>query len=283
MDQLIIVWNISEKFDIDMLKRILNRVGLKEREPGEYMLASWKSNTLTLNLFKKTLVVQGKKTDENTSLLGKIHSIDGLTLIDKYRKAYAKLQPKPNAILCDKCGSPTYSIEARAEKFDLVFTNECGHANRMEPPFRVLNTRILPDLNIIVGNSLSRYINLGFFNGFEIVLPDFLVHAIDNFLGRKERSGALNELENLKKHKNEMRIDIYNPPSDHNLKKLKREEFESQEDDIILQLANQTNSILLTSDKGLKTKASLKNRPVIFIPPKVDSKLKFIEKVRLGN
>ena len=216
-------------------------------------------------------------------MLRKVYVIDGLSLDSKNQKIYAGLQPKPNAILCDECGLPTYVVEAHAEKFDIIFRNECGHSNKMEPPFRMLNTRILPDLNIVVGNSLSRYVNLDLFNGFEIVLPDFLIHAVDNYLGKKERKGALNELKKLKQQKDEMKIEIYVPPCDPDLKKLTREEFQSQEDDIILQLANQTNSILLTGDEGLKMKASLKNRPVLFIPSGVDSKLKFIEKVRLGN
>jgi hypothetical protein len=283
MNSLIIVWSVSSDFDSDDLESVLTKRGLKPKKLSDYMLGSWFFDGLTVNLYEKKLVVQGKNPSQWVDLLRDVKSLKGLSLDEKNEKIFSKLQPVPNAVICDECGCPTYTIEARKKDLDLEFINECGHTNSMEPPFKVLNTRILPDLNVVIANSLSRAVLLGFFNGFEIVIPDFMLYAIDNFLGKGKQSGALNELEKLKKLARDGKISLYYSASGQGLFKLNAEDFNSKEDDVFFDLANLTNSILLTTDKTLKVKASIKGRPIIFLPDSVDSHLKFIEKARLGE
>ncbi len=52
------------------------------------------------------------------------------------------------------------------------------------------------------------------------------------------------------------------------------------EDNIILEIANLTNSILLTGDMNLKDKAFLDKRPTIYIHPKDAKKIKQIHETR---
>jgi predicted nucleic acid-binding protein len=281
MSQLTIVWGVTGNFDKGRLNALLKEKGFNQVTPTKSIRAAWASDFLRVQLFEKSLLTQGKRTIQNATIVQKIHALGGLSLDNKNQKIYDALQPKPNAILCDTCSLPTYLIEGSVESMKVVFKNECGHANQMQPPFMVLNMRILPDLNILVGNSLSRFISLGLFIGFEVVLPDFLIHAVDTFIGRKEKSGAVRELQNLKKSEQDAKIKIFSPVCDPSLKKLSKQDFATQEDDIILQLADQTNSILITADNTLAMKARIKNRPVIHIPSSVDSKLKYITATRL--
>lgn len=247
------------------------------------MLGSWKSSYLTINLYQNKLVVQGKKTSKTAKLVGTIGNIEGLSPCEKDVKKLLMLNPLANAIICDTCETATYTIEAKIKGSDIEFINGCGHSNLMRPPFKVLNTRILPDLNIIIANSLSRSINLGFFKDFEIVLPDFLLYAIDNYLGKAKKKGATSELTKLKELEIGKQISILNLPSDSKFKDLSKEDFEKSEDDVFLEIANMSNSILVTTDKFLKAKTLIKNRPAILFSENVDSHLKFVEKIRLGN
>ncbi|MFQ5816196.1 MAG: hypothetical protein ACE5G7_06835, partial [Candidatus Hydrothermarchaeaceae archaeon] len=84
------------------------------------------------------------------------------------------------------------------------------------------------------------------------------------------------ELEELEK---EDKITIFNPDDGFTVPK-NTKEFQQKEDDIILQIANLTNSILFTGDGNLKHKAFLNKRPTIYIHPKESRQIKIIEKVR---
>ena len=55
-----------------------------------------------------------------------------------------------------------------------------------------------------------------------------------------------------------------------------RKELIAREDDLILEIAIITNSILLTSDKGLRIKASSVKQPVIYFPAKYQKNIKDI-------
>jgi predicted PilT family ATPase len=53
-----------------------------------------------------------------------------------------------------------------------------------------------------------------------------------------------------------------------------------EEDKMILELAQLTNSILLTSDQILKDRSVMQERPTVYIPPEVFGKIKMIQEVR---
>ena len=71
----------------------------------------------------------------------------------------------------------------------------------------------------------------------------------------------MKELENLAK---ENKISIFNYRDNIPVPSTK-DEFESEEDNIILRLAVITNSILITGDKVLASKAKREQRPTIYI------------------
>lgn len=76
----------------------------------------------------------------------------------------------------------------------------------MKPPFMVYSCRILPDINILVSGFLSKCINLGHFEGFEIVIPTFILDVVDLICGKKQKKGASNEIDKLSKLQNEKKL-----------------------------------------------------------------------------
>ena len=55
-----------------------------------------------------------------------------------------------------------------------------------------------------------------------------------------------------------------------------RKELMDGEDDLLLEIAILTNSILFTSDKGLRNKASSVKQPVIYFPAQYQKNIKDI-------
>jgi len=279
--QITIVWKFLSNFRNEDLVKILNGFGGEEVEPkNEHEQNVWKVDGLTIKHYKNKLVVQGIPNDDGKRLLQRIAEIDGLSLDDKNAEKFAKIFPTlQNAILCSECRKPSLIIEGVIEGLDIVFKKECGHKNNLKPPILMLNNRILPDMNILISNNLSRLIKLGFFVGFEIVIPDFIIHAIDQYLGPSKKKGASQEIENLRKLEQDGKISIFNVQD--NLKSsITRDDFNSEEDVIILKIANLTNSILITTDKIFKERASLGKRPTIYIDSTLGGKIKTIEEVR---
>jgi rRNA-processing protein FCF1 len=56
--------------------------------------------------------------------------------------------------------------------------------------------------------------------------------------------------------------------------------LDTVEDDVILEIAKLTNSILFTQDLTMKDKAMIKKRPTIFLHPEEAGKIKTIAQVR---
>ena len=133
--------------------------------------------------------------------------------------------------------------------------------------------RILPDICILISHTLSRVVELGFLDGFEILLPDFVETIVEVLCEGKLKAGFYNEIKKLKKLTAERKIDIlycsYGVDLPENKKKLI-----DTEDDLILEVAVVTNSILFTADKGLKDKAISIKQPVIYIPPRFQKGIK---------
>ncbi len=133
--------------------------------------------------------------------------------------------------------------------------------------------RILPDICVLISHTLSRVIELEFLDGFEILIPDFVEEIVSVLCEGKLKAGFFNEIEKLQKLEAERKIDILYCSYGVELPEDKKKLIET-EDDIILEVAVVTNSILFTADKGLKDKATSIKQPVIYIPPKFQKGIK---------
>ena len=135
------------------------------------------------------------------------------------------------------------------------------------------NIRILPDICVLISHTLSRLIKLGLLHGFEIVIPDFLEFTVDMLCEGRLKSGFYNELDELSKLEDDRLISIlycdYEKPLP-----MDRETLIKTEDEYILEIAVVTNSILFTSDKGLKYEATSIKQPVFYFPPKYQKDIK---------
>lgn len=135
------------------------------------------------------------------------------------------------------------------------------------------NIRILPDICVLISNTLSRLIELNIIDGFEILIPDVIEYIVQILCDRRLQAGFYNEIKKLKELETDRKIDIlycsYEMPEIKN-----RRELINLEDDLILEIAVITDSILLTSDKGLRDKSSSVKQPVIYFPAKYQKKVK---------
>lgn len=275
-----LTWEVSSDLDESKVKGVLKKFGCTDEKPtNRYQRWVCKGVNVTIIRYEKNIVIQGKENDESLQLVKKLSKVNGLRLNKENAEKFAKLfGPLQNAIFCMECNTPSLLIEGKIEGLDIIFRKECGHKNSMQPPLFMLTSRILPDVNILIGGLLSRCIDLGYFEKFEVVIPEFIMHVID-VLGPRERSGASNEIDRLRKLENEKKITIFNCKDGLEVPSTK-EEFQKNEDDSILAIANLTNSILFTGDKNLKNKAMLNKRPTIYIQPKESKQIKLIKEVR---
>jgi len=280
MPSLTITWNVSSDFKDIRIKEVLESIKGEELEAKtEYEKYRWKASGLSLVRYEKKLFCQGPIIDDGLELVKKISEIEGLSLDRNNKGKFLKLvSSTQNAIICRDCYKDSLLIEGIVTELDISFKTECGHEDDMRPPLQMLTWRVLPDLNILIGNNLSKYIEMGYFNGFEIVIPDF-THKVLDLLGRNEKKGALRELEKLKEQSENRKIEIFYYKDGKRLPK-SREEFEDKDDETFLEIANLTNSILLTGDGAFKQRAISDNRPTIFIHPQESKKMKKIERVR---
>ena len=280
-EQIVIVWEFLPTFDSELIKKVMEKYRAQPRTPSnQFMLQSWKTDGLTINVFEKKLVVQGLLDEHSKILIQEIAGIEGLRLDAKNQERLAQVFPRrQNAIVCSQCRMPSLLIQSEIAGLEVVFKKECGHADKIKPPFLTLNNRVLPDMNVLVSKALSRFIGLGYFLGFEVVVPQFVMRATDKYAGKAQKKAISEELGVLRKLANQNRISILNyndgfpVPSS-------REQFESEEDDKILEIAHLTNSVMITCDGNFKDKALLANRPTIYIQPDMLEQIKIIEEVR---
>jgi len=273
--QLSITWHLTPKFSAGKLDQILHGdLGLNKEAPPQDVRLRWKFTDVTIHLYQTRLLVQLVKTEFTIAVVKRLQSYEGLTVDEANARKIATLLPiGQNSLVCPQCKMPTIEVNAEISGLSATFKTSCGHSIEFEPPVMMFSNRLLPDLNILVGNNLSLFLALGFFKRFEVALPDFLMHAIDQFLGKKKGKGAAREIEKLKSAaaKNEISLVWFEVGEK---KYLGPEDFEKKEDDFILEQAKLTNSILLTADKNLSQKATLQQRPVVYLDPKIVSQLK---------
>lgn len=274
-----ITWEVSSSVNDTTIKDLIHRFGCSEGSvTDQYQKWIYKGSSITVIRFERKLVFQGSENPQNLELMQELSKVEGLGLDHSNAEKYARhLQFSHNAILCMECTSPTMLIEGTVENLDLVFKMECGHIAKMKPPIFMVTNRILPDVNVLISGHISRGIQLGLFENFEIVIPDFVMGVIDTF-GSGKKTGASNEIERLKKIEKEGKISIINCKDGHPIPSA--DKLDAVEDDIILDIAKLTNSILFTQDVTLKGKALIKKRPTIFIHPEEAKKIKVIAQVR---
>lgn len=273
-----LTWEVSADFDDSKVKDVLKKFRCTDERPtNQYQKWVCKGAGVTIIRYEKNLVVQGKENDESLRLIHELSKVDELRLDKKNAEKFAKLvRVSHNAIFCMECNTPSMLIQGKIEGLDIVFRKECEHKNSMRAPIFMLTNRILPDVNILIGGYLSKCIDLGYFGGFEVVIPDFVLRVLD-FTGGKKKSGASNEIGRLRDFENKKIINIFNCKDGLSVSK---EDFLKKEDDFILEIANLTNSILFTSDRNLKDRAILNKRPTIYLHPREGEQVKKIKDVR---
>ncbi len=273
--QISITWHLTPKFSEARLDEILHKdLGLNKDQPPQDVRLRWKFPDITIHLYHTRLLAQLVKTEFTIAVVKRLQSYEGLTVDDVNARKIATLLPiGQNSLVCPQCKMPTIEVTAEISGLSAAFKTSCGHSIEFEPPVMMFSNRLLPDINILVGNSLSMFLELGFFKRFEVALPDFLLHAIDQFLGRAKAKGAAREIEKLQTLAAEEEISLIWFEVGEK-KYLGPDDFGKKEDDFILEQAKLTNSILLTADKNLSQKATLQQRPVVYLEPKIISQLK---------
>ncbi|MGZ7047989.1 MAG: hypothetical protein ACXVHP_06865 [Methanobacterium sp.] len=135
--------------------------------------------------------------------------------------------------------------------------------------------RILPDICVLISHTLSRLIELEILDGFEILLPDSMDYIVKILCEGRLKAGFYNEIDKLKELEVQRKIDILY--CSYEMPEIKtKKELIAREDDLILEIAVITNSILFTSDKALRDKASSVKQPVIYFPAKYQRNIKDI-------
>ena len=276
-DHVTLVFELSWEFQEDLL---LKQMALAtEKKPiSEYEKRVWTIDGLTIKLYQKKLVVQGGLNYDTKEYLRNLRSVPGLTLDGKNAAMWHQIFPsRHNAILCRECMETSLLIHGEMEGLDIVFKGECGHKNNLRPPMFVLTNRVLPDINMLISKTLSRLVELGYFDGFEVVFPEFILDVIDEFKGPSRKEAVSQELASLSNLDKMGRIKLNTLAG---LPMTIEASILKDEDKVILELAQLTNSVLLTSDKVLKDRAVLQERPAIYVSPEDFGKIKVIERVR---
>ena len=274
-----IVFIVTSGFDIDSLARQIDAFNGKSRKlTNEYQKSFWSINGLSIILYEKKLVVQGQLSELTKPFLKGLRNIKGLTLDSPNLQKLMTLFPsRQNSVVCSQCGRASLVINGQIEGLDISFNLECGHACNLEAPFLTLNNRVLPDINMILSKSVSRLINLGLLKGVEIVFPEVILDIVDKFKGTGSKNAISEELNELRKITEKKSISINTFSS---IPVMYRTTTPEEDDKVILDFAQFTNSILMTSDNVFKERAVMQGRPTIYVNPSDFGKLKMIEEVR---
>lgn len=245
---------------------------------SEYELGKWTINDVHITLYAKSLVIQTKKDPAYYQTVKSICSFEGVIMDTGNKTKLGTLSPKThNAMLCPSCYSQSRTITSSIDGLDIIFKHECNHINNLNTPIMVLNNRILPDLNILISNSLSRLIEMNRFEGYEVVIPKFAMQVAES-LGGSKKAGISNEIANLKKLEEQEKIKVMNYGEYDDSTSI--EKMLTKEDEILAKISDETNSILITSDKLFKSNRVLENRPVILIPGDIHKDIKTIHEAR---
>lgn len=279
VSQVTISGDITSIFDKQKLENVLNELKAQAKETkDEYQLGFWKVNGITVVLYEKKIVFQCPNSEHNHEILSKIVSVEGIDFDNKNKIIIASMSPKrQNAIICKQCYKPSLTIETEIEGLQVKFKKECTHTDEMNSPLFTINYRLFPDINILVSRSLSRLIGLGHFSDYEVIIPKFIMNVIDTLDGGTKK-GAHFEVDMLKSLETEGKIRVINYDDKYSEEDVTK--YLGQEDNYLSEISDITNSILITGDENLKSKVQLKNRPVIYVNPKVHSQIKTMSETR---
>lgn len=267
-------------YDEKILGHLSNMGFMEYSNENEYVRHFLKLESITLTVYEKKLVFQSDSSKFSFNILDNINNLDYLYLDDKNNKKFIELKKQfetfadHNSLICDKCdGISNFLINLDIQNNEINFKfNDCNHIADVNTPFYMINNRILPDLSVLHSRILSKLIYLGFFRGFEIVIPTFILDVSDRLTKKEAKKGIQMEINLLKRYVNDGFIRIYSCPFENDIEE--EAVLEHKEDNIILKLAHRTNSILFTQDKNLQSKSVVQNRPTIFYDTKYDKNIK---------
>ena len=266
-NRLPIVFDEKDNFEKgQFIEFLTNKFGFTCEDKNETTACKKESIGATVRINKKKITIQGQLNKETKEIISKINAFNQLTLSPKNLKIYEEIfQPKNGKIICQQCGKASETIEGTSDDSgNPVFKSSCGHELETNSPLLIARNRILPDLNILISRTLSRLVSAGYFNGYEIVIPEYYDKFVDQcFTKGKRRSSFISEKEELDELKENGRIRIHNPPwSGGRIANCSEEE--KIEDDSIFDFAVNSHSILITADKTLKEKSRERNLECIF-------------------
>ena len=281
-NKLPIVFDEKDNFEkVQFVEFINNKFGFTCEDKDETTTCKKESLGITVRINKKKITIQGQLNKETKEIISKINTFNQLTLSPKNLKIYQEIfQPKNGKIICQQCGNPSEMIEGTSDDSgNPAFKSSCGHELETNSPLLIARDRILPDLNILMARVLSRLVSAGYFNGYEIVIPEYYDKFVDQCFSKgRKRDSFISEKEELDKLMDERRIRIYNLPWSYGRIENCIEE-EKIEDDNVFDFAVNSHSILITADKTLKEKSRERNLECIFFSQKVLDAAKEISKL----
>lgn len=258
------------------------------KEPPLYVLKEYNGHNVKILVYKNTFMIQGKGIKNPNeyifNLMNHIKKIKFLNLKEKSEENFQKFLPKIGIILCTKCGTSSNFVELEIENDGPIFKyNSCDCIlNLRNYSFNLINNRLLPDLNVIISDSLIRLFNLGFFKDFTVIIPTYILDICDKKLLGKARQRKINEfIEKCVELKNKNFLKIINFKENEiiKFKEITENNFNQIEDKIFIELSKLTNSFLVTSDKSLKTQLLLQDLPLIYLDGAKLGKLKAFKKI----
>ncbi|MHA1284758.1 MAG: hypothetical protein ACTSQP_19835 [Promethearchaeota archaeon] len=284
-----LVW-IFENFgdNLSRIKEILekpeNHFKNDDNKKPPHSLHQYSRVNLKVIIFEKKIMIQGKgliNPSENVkNILFDLSQLNFLKLTKQSEELYNRIFPNKRIILCPECKSTNDFLELAIIDDEVIFKyNICNcKYEKIHSPLILLNNRILPDLSVMISDALVKLINLGFFRGFEIVIPNFLFEICDKELLGKRIKKIREFLESCFKLQKEGKIKITDFTENKYIqfKEITKENFNELEDSIFIELAKLTNSIFITHDKLIKDKLQLNKWPFIYIDGGLLGKLKYI-------
>jgi hypothetical protein len=237
----------------------------------------------TILIHKYKITIQGQLNRETKELISKMRTLDKLTLNPRDLKKYEEIfQPNNGLIICQDCGQPSEVIEGVSDSSENpMFKCSCGHELMTNSPILIARNRILPDLNILISRTLSRLIKIGYFNGFEIIIPEYFDKFVDQCFSKgRRRNSFLSEREDLSKLAKQgmIRFQIH-PYGGSSIANCNDEG--KIEDDKIFDFATKTHSILITADRTLKEKSIEHNLECIYFTSDLNNSAKLQSQLSL--
>lgn len=223
-------------------------------------------------------MVQGSESRESRELLVTLAGWDSLVLKGKHFKKYLELlNPENGKVICPVCGKSSYSVHGVVDDAqNISFQGECGHKISTNSPLTISRGRILPDMNRLISKSISRLVRSGFFNGFEIVIPEYYEKYVDACFNptKKRRHAFIEELEDLEALEDKGKIKLNKFPHLRTIEKGMCSKEERVEDEVVIEISQLTQSIVISCDSTIIEKLKLRGLDGILMDGKIDMALK---------